>query len=158
MSTPLTDRINALTASANATTGASDTTLTDAVGRLIDGYQILEVTAKVELENDAFQIIVPFFGAGAYYVVPYPFVTQTDVIASGYNYVFAAGGFLYAETSDTLVTFPSSVYNNSGQLGYWGGKVTFEDNTKQNIIFKGNTTNNVRMLGNREYYVLRPKQ
>lgn len=158
MSTPLTDRINALTASANATTGASDTTLTDAVGRLIDGYQILEVAAKVELENDAFQIIVPFFGAGAYYVVPYPFVTQTDVIASGYNYVFAAGGFLYAETSDTLVTFPSSVYNNSGQLGYWGGKVLFEDNTKQNIIFRGNTANNVRMLGNRKYYVLRPKQ
>lgn len=38
MSTPLTDRITALTASANAVTGASDTTLTDAVGRLIDGY------------------------------------------------------------------------------------------------------------------------
>ena len=38
MSTPLTDRIEALTASANATTGASDTTLTDAVGRLIAGY------------------------------------------------------------------------------------------------------------------------
>ena len=39
MSTPLTDRITALTAQANATTGASDTTLTDAVGRLIGGYK-----------------------------------------------------------------------------------------------------------------------
>lgn len=38
MSTPLTDRITALTAQANATTGASDTTLTDAVERLIAGY------------------------------------------------------------------------------------------------------------------------
>lgn len=38
MSTPLTDRITALTASANAKTGASDTTLTDAVGRLIAGF------------------------------------------------------------------------------------------------------------------------
>ena len=38
MSTPLTDRIEALTASANATTGASDTTLTDAVGTLIAGF------------------------------------------------------------------------------------------------------------------------
>jgi hypothetical protein len=38
MSTPLTDRITALTASANATTGASDTTLTDAVGTLIAGF------------------------------------------------------------------------------------------------------------------------
>ena len=39
MSTPLTDRIEALTAQANATTWASDTTLTDAVGRLIGGYK-----------------------------------------------------------------------------------------------------------------------
>ena len=39
MSTPLTDRIAALTAQANTTTGASDTTLTDAVGRLIGGYK-----------------------------------------------------------------------------------------------------------------------
>jgi hypothetical protein len=38
MSTPLTDSINALTAYANETTGASDTTLSDAVGRLCDGY------------------------------------------------------------------------------------------------------------------------
>ena len=38
MSTPLTDRINALTALANEKTGAEDATLTDAVGRLIDGY------------------------------------------------------------------------------------------------------------------------
>ena len=38
MSTPLTDRIETLTASANAVTGASDTTLTDAVGTLIAGF------------------------------------------------------------------------------------------------------------------------
>ena len=38
MSTPLTDRIEALTAQANAVTGASDTTLADAVGTLIAGY------------------------------------------------------------------------------------------------------------------------
>lgn len=38
MSTPLTDRIEALTSQANAVTGASDTTLTDAVGRLREGY------------------------------------------------------------------------------------------------------------------------
>lgn len=158
MSTPLTDRIEALTAQANATTGASDTTLTDAVGRLIGGYQILDIVEKVNLANDAFQIIIPFDGSGSHYVVPYPPVTQEDAAASGYSYVFAGGGFLYAETSNALVAFPSSVYNNSGQLGYWGGKVSFADNTKQNIIFRGNTADNVRMLGNREYYVLRPKQ
>lgn len=38
MSAPLTDRINALTASANEKTGAEDATLADAVGRLIEGY------------------------------------------------------------------------------------------------------------------------
>lgn len=38
MSTPLTDGINALTTYANEVTGASDTTLSDAVGRLCEGY------------------------------------------------------------------------------------------------------------------------
>lgn len=38
MSTPLTDRIETLTVQANAVTGASDTTLTDAIGTLIAGY------------------------------------------------------------------------------------------------------------------------
>ena len=38
MATPLTDGINALTAYANEVTGASDTTLSDAVGRLCEGY------------------------------------------------------------------------------------------------------------------------
>lgn len=38
MSTPLTDRINALTVYSNQKTGASDTTLSDAVTRLVAGY------------------------------------------------------------------------------------------------------------------------
>ena len=38
MSTPLTDGINALTAYANEVTGAEDTTFSDAVGRLCEGY------------------------------------------------------------------------------------------------------------------------
>ena len=38
MSTPLTDGINALTAYANEVTGASDTTLSDAVETLVAGY------------------------------------------------------------------------------------------------------------------------
>lgn len=45
MSTPLTDRITALTALVNTVTGASDTTLTDAVGTLIDRYGVgIDVT------------------------------------------------------------------------------------------------------------------
>lgn len=38
MSTPLTDAINALTTYANSVTGESDTTLTDAVYTLAEGY------------------------------------------------------------------------------------------------------------------------
>lgn len=43
MSTPLTDSINALTAYANEVTGASDTTLSDAVETLIAGYSGLKI-------------------------------------------------------------------------------------------------------------------
>ena len=62
MSTPLTDSINALTAYANETTGASDTTLSDAVGRLCEGYgeggglftveKIKTYTVEESWEND----------------------------------------------------------------------------------------------------------
>ena len=38
MAQPLTDAINALTRYANETTGASDTTLSDAVETLVEGY------------------------------------------------------------------------------------------------------------------------
>ena len=38
MATPLTDSINALTAYANETTGKQDTTLSDAVGSLVEWY------------------------------------------------------------------------------------------------------------------------
>ena len=60
MSTPLTDRITALTASANAVTGASDTTLTDAVGRLCEGYGGGDVPWKrIVLESDYYNTGVP---------------------------------------------------------------------------------------------------
>ena len=52
MSTPLTDRITALTTQANAVTGASDTTLTDAVGTLIAGFGKPELWKTVTLAED----------------------------------------------------------------------------------------------------------
>lgn len=51
MSTPLTDGINALTAYANEVTSASDTTLSDAVGRLCEGYGTPELWKTVVLEE-----------------------------------------------------------------------------------------------------------
>lgn len=58
MSTPLTDSINALTRYANETTGKQDTTLSDAVGSLVEGYgggnwKTLEVTAQEEIYQRA---------------------------------------------------------------------------------------------------------
>ena len=56
MSMPLTDRITALTASANAVTGESDTTLTDAVGRLCEGYGGDVPWKRIVLESDYYNI------------------------------------------------------------------------------------------------------
>lgn len=62
MATPLTDSINALTTYANEVTGAEDTTLSDAVGRLCEGYgggdspftveKIKTYTVEESWEND----------------------------------------------------------------------------------------------------------
>ena len=62
MSTPLTNRIEALTAQANAATGASDTTLTDAVGRLIDGYGNggIDVTFTDDLPSQASNVFANY--------------------------------------------------------------------------------------------------
>ena len=51
--TPLTDAINALTTYANEVTGKSDTTLSDAVGSLVDGYSGSGGGIKYYLPNDA---------------------------------------------------------------------------------------------------------
>ena len=64
MSTPLTDSINALTAYANETTGASDATLSDAVGRLCEGYggsdnpfsKLFEIVDSVTLQEESYTI------------------------------------------------------------------------------------------------------
>lgn len=48
MATPLTDSINALTAYANEVTGKSDTTLSDAVGSLVNGYNNIVSTEFIK--------------------------------------------------------------------------------------------------------------
>ena len=58
--TPLTDAINALTRYANETTGASDTTLSDAVGTLVAGYggggSIGGLGNMVDVSDSAYEI------------------------------------------------------------------------------------------------------
>ena len=74
MSTPLTDGINALTAYANETTGASDTTLSDAVGRLCEGYGGGDIISEMARGDDllygediVFDSDVETIGAFAFY-------------------------------------------------------------------------------------------
>lgn len=68
MATPLTDSINALTQYANETTGKQDTTLSDAVGSLVEGYgqggagETIIVTKTATNMLDSFKAI---FGDGA---------------------------------------------------------------------------------------------
>ena len=74
MSTPLTDRIEALTSQANAVTGASDTTLTDAVERLCEGYgggdgQDVVITETVTGVTQLAKQILKGFEPSAYYAV-----------------------------------------------------------------------------------------
>ena len=74
MNTPLTDSINALTAYANETTGASDTTLSDAVGRLCDGYgesdgQDVVITETATSAPQLAKHILKGFEPSAYYAV-----------------------------------------------------------------------------------------
>jgi hypothetical protein len=70
MATPLTDSINALTQYANETTGKQDTTLSDAVGSLVDGYgggsasNVVIGTFQSDVVDQAIDIDIPYTGNG----------------------------------------------------------------------------------------------
>ena len=78
MSTPLTDSINALTAYANETTGASDTTLSDAVGRLCEGYGGDVPWKRIVLESD-------YYDTGVSKLMNFLGIDGTDVL-NGHTY------------------------------------------------------------------------
>lgn len=69
MSSPLTDKINALTAYANTVTGESDTTLSDAVASLADGYGqgISDGIEILERDSDGFVTKARLYGSGPVY-------------------------------------------------------------------------------------------
>lgn len=73
MSTPLTDGINALTAYANETTGASDTTLSDAVGRLCEGYGggrlLASINPQVNQKNCKFNLDDAWLSKYKYFLI-----------------------------------------------------------------------------------------
>lgn len=128
--TPLTDAINALTQYANETTGASDTTLSDAVGTLVAGYGGGGV-------NTAFKL--------ADFQVP----TGKWVINQGiYNYV-AEGGCIHIKA-----TIPSDITADSEAISFgadalisWTTSTNcacywmFYTTTRSSLRFRGSSIN-----------------
>ena len=117
MSTPLTDSINALTTYANETTGASDTTLSDAVESLVAGYgrdsgYTLDDIAGGALQRIAdatinlSEISTPYaFCQSRFNTVRFPNATEI----SG-NYAFQSGTMKY-------IDLPNCEYINNAFYG-----------------------------------------
>ena len=83
MSTPLTDGINALTAYANETTGAEDTTLSDAVGRLCEGYGGGNIANELAKGNDLLYGDDIVFDSSVETIGDYAFYAKHIASASG---------------------------------------------------------------------------
>lgn len=103
MSTPLTDRINSLTSRANAATGASDTTLSDAVETLIDGYgqggqtssswqKIYETTVEVSTTSTS--------------------VATVATISTGHPEIWTSNKWLFVTVTDTAGKRPGYFYKS----------------------------------------------
>lgn len=165
MSTPLTDSINALTAYANEVTGGSDTNLSDAVHTLASGYgggilgDLLEVKHVVHVSANTKELLIPFFGFGMYYVVSHPLVTAQDAVEANLNDVLSSCAFLIYghDNTKSMNTGPTFLYDKNGRNDYWSTTpLTFIDDEKTTISMKvGNGAGNI--LGNHDYYVIRPK-
>ena len=105
MSTPLTDSINALTTYANEVTGASDTTLSDAVHTLASGYgqgaSITDGIVVTDRDSDGYATAADFYGT---VVQPKQF----------YNRNTGDGGWVKLST----IRFKSGVVNEIKQSGF----------------------------------------
>lgn len=113
MSTPITDKINALTASANATSGASDATLTDAVGTLISGFGKPELWKTVTIEEDHTNASV----ANPVYWRPFFGIPEDDIL-SGTIYMLEVTNGRQYEIDHPSWHIMRSIYfrNNAGSI------------------------------------------
>lgn len=98
MSSPLTDKINALTAYANGVTGESDTTLSDAVATLADGYGQGGGYAGIEVKTDANGKITDYIFHGYTEIPPFA-LNYTGYIRNGANDGYPAISFADKPTS-----------------------------------------------------------
>ena len=120
MATPLTDAINALTAYANETTGASDTTLSDAVESLVAGYGggggewTTDGIAKNEEPKG--DIVI----GNVYRIQPYAFLRKKNITSvKCLNPVIVMDCAFQACSALTKIIIPN---------GYSGGGGTYQEN------------------------------
>lgn len=121
--TPLTDAINALTRYANETTGASDTTLSDAVGTLVAGYgggggnpedyaKGLEPSGDIVLTGNDPLVSYGIAGRSGITSIKIPTATRLNN-GAGYLIVNNGGSFtVYAPLVTGLTAY--AISNNSG--------------------------------------------
>lgn len=102
MSTPLTDAINALTTYANSVTGASDTTLSDAVDTLVAGY------GGGGSSGPAFELIGQWTG----YLSEYTNTSTAETTDTGIDITNATYAWIL-----TVITCDGTYTNNND----WGG-------------------------------------
>ena len=131
MSTPLTDSINALTAYANETTGKQDTTLSDAVGSLVEGYGgggagVASGTYIPTEDATAYSIDTGITGFTRFLLVPHelPYasgvVTQkpfcSEYVDFGQGYCINTHGGASSSTSPTQVFFCATSHSYAPKI------------------------------------------
>jgi len=104
MATPLTDSINALTAYANGVTGASDTTLSDAVHTLASGYGGGGTSSWTKVAETSYQITYSATGASTH-----------ATWATGHSEIWTSEKIVYIRIRDTA----------GKRNGYFYGSDTF---------------------------------
>ena len=161
MSTPLTDSINALTAYANEVTGASDTTLSDAVGRLCEGYgggnDDFEVIERFSFEEDTSEYTFTHTGAGRYIFCEDPILTLQKAIDEHRptHSLFSGSFVIYRTGSGTMLRQEVSlVYATSG-VDFWGSGATL--NGDYATIKIANSNSNIKFRAGVNYQILKMK-
>lgn len=161
MSTPLTDSINALTTYANEVTGASDTTLSDAVHTLASGYgggedylaQDIEGTLKTYSNDSITSIRANAFRGSFIERVTFPNCTSVEI------YAFRESNLknVYASDFPSLSVIGASsflgapiefgVFNNATEVG----SVAFQSNKTKILDFGKLGTTPIKIQGSAFY-------
>lgn len=112
MATPLTDAITALTTYANEITGESDTTLSDAVRSLADGYGGSSLTklGTIGVSENTRSISV----------VPQSNWFDYDFLIVKYDLTFSASEWLYASTTNLKTSGAAYSANSASTFKYVG--------------------------------------